>query len=52
MIVAPVSVSRPPRDGLQFFGIGRIDAHSRALSMSLHDVNGKTLFKVELPTET
>lgn len=44
--------NRPPSDGLQFFGIGRIDARSRALTMSLHDVTGKTLFKVELPTET
>ena len=43
--------NRPPSDGLQFFGIGRIDAHSRALTVSLHDVSGKTLFKIELPIE-
>ena len=43
--------NRPPSEGLQFFGIGRVDAHSLALTMSLHDMDGKTLFKVELPPE-
>ena len=43
--------NRPPSEGFQFFGIGRIDAHSRALTMSLHDVSSKTLFKIELLAE-
>ncbi|MSR13063.1 MAG: alkaline phosphatase [Gammaproteobacteria bacterium] len=41
--------NRPPSDGLQFFGIGRIDARSQVLTVSLHDVTGTELFKVELP---
>lgn len=48
---AGTAPNRPPSDGFQFFGIGRIDAHNRTLSMSLHDLNGKTLFKVDLPAE-
>ncbi len=41
--------NRPPSDGYQFFGIGRIDARSGALTVSLHGVDGQTLYKVELP---
>ncbi|MRD46418.1 alkaline phosphatase [Caenimonas koreensis DSM 17982] len=41
--------NRPPSDGLQFFGIGRIDARSRSLTVSLHGGDGQTLFEVELP---
>ena len=48
---AGTAPNRPPSDGFQFFGIGRIDPHGRTLTMSLHDVNGRTLFKVELPHE-
>lgn len=49
---AGTAPNRPPSDGLQFFGIGRIDARHQSLTMSLHDVSGKTLFKVELPVES
>ena len=49
---AGTAPNRPPRDGLQFFGIGRIDAQQQSLTMSLHDVSGKTLFKGELPVES
>jgi alkaline phosphatase D len=41
--------NRPPSDGYQFFGIGRIDARSGTLTVSLHGVDGQTLYKVELP---
>lgn len=43
--------NRPPSEGLQFFGIGRIDARSKALTVSLHGMDGQSLFKVELPPE-
>lgn len=43
--------NRPPTEGLQFFGIGRIDARTRALTVSLHGMDGQSLFKVELPPE-
>lgn len=43
--------NRPPTEGLQLFGIGRIDARSKALSVLLHGIDGRELFKVELPPE-
>ena len=35
--------NRSPFDGLQFYGIGRIDGDTRVLTMSLHDLEGKRL---------
>jgi alkaline phosphatase D len=43
--------NRPPSDGLQFFGTMRIDPRSRAMAVSLHDLAGKEIYKVELPVE-
>jgi alkaline phosphatase D len=43
--------NRSPREGLQFFGIGKIDARSKAMTVSLHDIEGKVLYRVELPVE-
>jgi alkaline phosphatase D len=41
--------NRPPSEGYQFFGIGRIDARTGALTVSLHGIDGRTLYRVELP---
>ena len=43
--------NRPPSDGLQFFGIGRVDARSKAMTVSLHGIDGGKLYEVELPFE-
>jgi len=43
--------NRPPSDGLQFFGIGRVDARSKAMTVSLHGIDGGALYEVELPFE-
>ncbi len=43
--------NRSPLDGRQYFGLGRIDGASLALTVSLHDIDGKELYKVELPPE-
>jgi alkaline phosphatase D len=40
--------NRPPSEPYQFFGSGRIDARTRALTMKLHNVNGE-IYSVELP---
>ena len=40
--------NRPPSEPYQFFGTGRIDRRTRALTMKLHNVNGE-IFSVELP---
>jgi alkaline phosphatase D len=40
--------NRPPSDGLQFFGKMRIDARTRAMTVTLHDLSGRALHRVEL----
>ena len=51
-IPADMRQNRPPSAGFQFFGIGRIDARTSALTVSLHDGEGRSLYRVELPVET
>lgn len=41
--------NRSPMDGFQFYGKLRVDAATRALTASLHDLEGRTIFSVELP---
>ena len=43
--------NRPPSDGLQFFGTLRVDAQSRALTTTLRNAAGDTLYSVDLPPE-
>jgi alkaline phosphatase D len=40
--------NRPPSDGLQFFGLLKVDARTRQLTASLRDLAGKTLFSIDL----
>jgi len=42
--------NRPPSDGLQFFGTLRVDAKTHALTATLRNAAGDTLYKVELPS--
>jgi len=42
--------NRPPSEPYQFFGTGRIDRRTLALTMKLHNVNGE-IFSVELAAE-
>jgi alkaline phosphatase D len=44
--------NRPPSDGLQFFGVLRIDPDTRVLTATLRNLAGETLFGVDLPPET
>jgi alkaline phosphatase D len=39
------------RSCLQFFGIGKIDARSKTLTVTLHNTDGKEIYKVELSPE-
>jgi alkaline phosphatase D len=50
-IPADMKQNRSPFDGLQFYGIGRIDGDTQVLTMSLHDVEGKRLYTVDLEPE-
>src|SRR5262245_10304243 len=43
--------NRPPTEGLQFFGVLKINGRSEVLSASLIDITGKKLFKVDLQPE-
>lgn len=43
--------NRSPLDGRQYFGLGRIDGTTLALTVSLHDIDGRELYKVELPPD-
>ncbi|MBI3231381.1 MAG: alkaline phosphatase D family protein [Burkholderiales bacterium] len=40
--------NRAPSALLQFFGHAKIDATSRVMTVSLHDIDGKNLFQVDL----
>ncbi|HUG53970.1 MAG TPA: alkaline phosphatase D family protein [Vicinamibacteria bacterium] len=40
--------NRPPSDGLQFFGMLKVDGRTRVLTATLHDLSGRTLFSQDL----
>jgi alkaline phosphatase D len=40
--------NRPPSDGLQFFGLAEIEDKSGVMTVELRNLDGKTLFSVEL----
>lgn len=42
--------NQPPSAGLQFFGRGAIDGRTRELTVSLHDLSGKKLWSISLPS--
>ena len=41
--------NRPPSEGLQFFGLAEVVDGGRALAVSLHDVEGRELYRTEVP---
>jgi alkaline phosphatase D len=41
--------NRPPSEGLQFFGLLRVDARSRVLTAELRNLAGERIYSVELP---
>jgi len=43
--------NRSPFDKLQFFGLGKVDGQTETLTVSLHDIDGKELYKVALDPE-
>ena len=51
VLAAPRYVTRlagPPSDGMQYFGLAKIDGATRVLTVSLNDVTGKTLYSVDV----
>jgi alkaline phosphatase D len=47
-VPAGLKKNRPPSEGLQFFGAVRIDAKTEVMTVSLHDLEGKKLYGVDL----
>ena len=43
--------NRPPSEGLQFFGTFKVSAKERVATVALHDIAGRTLYRVELPPQ-
>jgi alkaline phosphatase D len=40
--------NRPPTDGMQYFGLAKIDGASEMLTVSLNDLTGKTLYQIDI----
>jgi len=46
-----LKANRPPSEGFQFFGTVKIDGASQVMTVALHNLEGKTLYSVDLPPE-
>jgi alkaline phosphatase D len=46
-----LAANRPPSDGLQFFGLVKIDGKSEVMIVSLHNLLGEKIYSVELTPE-
>jgi len=40
--------NRPPSAGFQFFGTMKVEARTKAMTVSLHDLSGRAIYRVEL----
>jgi alkaline phosphatase D len=40
--------NRPPSDGMQYFGLAKIDGACEVLTVSLHDLTGATLYRIDI----
>jgi alkaline phosphatase D len=47
-VPADLPPNRPPSAGLQFFGTLKINAKTRVMTASLHDLSGRAIYRVEL----
>ncbi len=47
-VPAGMKQNRPPTEGMQYFGLARIDGATEVMTVTLHDVAGKTLYRVDL----
>ena len=51
-IPAGMKPKRPPSEGLQFFGLIKVSAQTRAMTVELRNLAGATVYKVDLPSAT
>jgi alkaline phosphatase D len=47
-IPAGLKPNRPPTEGRQYFGLAKLDGASETLTVSLHNLTGRTLHTVDL----
>jgi alkaline phosphatase D len=47
-VPAGMKQDRPPTEGMQYFGLARIDGATEVLTVSLRDLTGKTLYSVDV----
>ena len=50
-IPAGMKPNRSPKDGFQFFGAVKINGKTEVMTVGLHDLNGKQLYSVDLPSQ-
>jgi alkaline phosphatase D len=50
-VPADMKPNRPPSEGRQFFGTGRIDAATETMTVRIHDREGRVLWSVDLEPE-
>ncbi len=43
--------NRPPTEGLQFFGLAKIDGPTEVMAVSLHNLRGDAIYRVDLHPE-
>ncbi|MBS1807961.1 MAG: alkaline phosphatase D family protein [Acidobacteria bacterium] len=46
-----MKANRSPKDGFQFFGAIKVNGKTKAMTVSLHNLEGKQLYSVELPAK-
>ena len=44
-----MKANRSPKDGFQFFGAIKIDGKTKAMTVGLHNLEGKKIYQLELP---
>ncbi len=47
-VPAGMKQNRPPTEGKQYFGLARIDGATEVMTVTLHDLAGKVLYRVDL----
>lgn len=40
--------NRPPTEGMQYFGLARVDGATQVMTVALHDLSGRVLYRVDL----
>ena len=47
-VPAGMKPNRPPTEGMQYFGLAKIDGATLVMTVTLHDLTGKALYSIDL----